>query len=500
MQRTRTYDVPSGDAVMADGRMAGSTIHFDEENQILKYQDAITFYQKSLEEDQIMEDLKKGLLAATEEKQRGYLKRYIIERVQQLRKALLKKQINDWRPPYAPELGDKEIDKLSVWIVEQEERVSALERDKTYQFVKLVAGNLSQDVESLLIFNRDKRHSKNPFFEVPGVNSLEDVSDARAKIIEAIAKEEKELAVETSLNRVLTVLTTRQVSSEEKPDPGKQFASPFERSGNLSLKLANDLNLLFQDSKLPGNEKEGSWEIILTSPRQNQAELTPYQRLVKKIGILEDDEQASGTRWTKENIYGSIDQGKLESGIGELIEFFKDNNFQNAKESEYAYENAQPSAEILKQQQKLETLTLLLKKTDIAASRQRMFGGLDWTERPENMKTADMIPELFMGIEKATMLVQRNVRSLRDVPDHSIFIEHSENGFSSLFAELTARQINIAHFFEGVRGSFDRNHARVRLTIERLLHAMRGFSFVDNKVVLESSGRQQWGVDRLDYM
>ena len=496
MQRTRSYDVPSGDAVMADGRMAGSTILFDEENEILKYQDAITFYQKSLKKDGYIENYIAILLASTDEKEQEESQNLIIDRVQELRKLQLKKQINEWRPPYAPQLGDGEIDKLSKWIVEQEERVSALERDKTYQFVKLVAGNLSQDVESLLIFNRDKRHSQNPFFEVPGDNSLEDVSNARAKIIEAIAKKRGQLYLETALNRVLAVLTTTQISPKE-PASGTSFFGSFKRSGDLFLKLATDLNLLFQDTKKPGNEKEDSWELVEDQQAPGvELQFTPYQRLVRAMEILRNREQFE--KGPKPIFTALPKSTELEKGPP--LEWFKLYKEDLAKEIEYAYENAPPSVEMLELEQELETLTLLFKKTDIAASRQRMFGGLDWTERPENMKNADMIPELFMGIEKATMLVQRNVASLRDVPDHSIFIEHSENGFSSLFAELTARQINIAHFFEGVRGSFDRNHARVRLTIERLLHAMRGFSFVDNKVVLGSNGRKQWEVDRLDYM
>lgn len=499
MQRTRTYEAPSGNVVMAQGRVAGSTVHFDDENKFESYDDAYKTYQSFGKEDTEIKDLVKEI-GQTDDAVKKERKK--TEAIQLIRKFFFKNKIDDWRPPYAPKLGDTEIRKLSRWIVEQEERLSALENDKTYQFVKLVAGNLSQDVDSLLIFNRDKRHSKNPFFEVPGDNSWRDVSDAREKIIETIAETKEELVLETVLNRVLAVLTTKKKATEEPGQGGfllggETFTEPFRRTGNFFLNLNADLTFLFEDSKK--KEEKNSWDTVgIKQTGRAEIPYTAYQRFVNTVEALRNREYKEES---KDNYYRAFPEvDDLQKAPP--YDWFAAQKEDVAKECEYAYKTAQPSFEMLELEQELDSLTLLLKKTDLAASRQRMFGGLDWTERLENMKTADMIPELFMGIEKATVLVQRNVPSLQDVPDHSFFIEHSENGFRSLFAELVARQINVAHFFEGVRGSFDRNHARVRLTIERLLHAMRGYVFVDNKVRLNSNGRQQqqWRVDRLDYM
>jgi len=397
MQRTHTYDVPSGDAVMAEGNISGSRMQFDKKTSVNK------------------------------------------------------NDIEDWRPPYAPKLTDGEADKLVRWINLQEKRTLLLQNDPMYNFVKLVAGNLSQNVESLLSYQREQRHSRETFFDIVGEDSGIDIKNALKALEEQIGDATVDL-------RLLRLYDFFQAQVERLLSQRDRASGP---ASTMYLNKFADLETLRNGGEL-GSRLYGD---LLDYISENKAGL-------------------------------SIDDVDEDTEPEKIIVWFQESVKSN---SQVISADIMPSKKTTTKKQELERLEMLKQKTDIATVRMRMFAGLDWTERLENMQTADMSPELFMGLDKAVTLVKLNVRGLRSVPDAEAIINGKNRVLITLFAELTARQINIAHFFEGIRGSFDRNHARVRLSVERLLSAMRRFRYENEEIMDTTESHDSWKLDRLDF-
>lgn len=396
MQRTHTYDVPSGDAVMAEGNIQGSRIQFEKKASVNK------------------------------------------------------NDIEEWRPPYAPKLTDGEADKLVNWINLQEQRTFLLQNDAMYNFVKLVAGNLSQNVESLLSYQREQRHSRETFFDIVGEDSGIDIKNA----LKALEGQISDATIDLKLLRLYDFFRTQVERLLSQRDRRSDPAS------EMYLNKFADLESLYKGGVL-GKRLYGN---LLDYISDNNAGLT--------IDVSEDTEPEVIIVWLEQSVKSN---------------------------SQVISADIIPSKETATKEQELERLEMLKQKTDIATVRMRMFAGLDWTERLENMQTADMSPELFMGLDKAVTLVKLNVRGLRFVPDAEAIINGKNRVLITLFAELTARQINIAHFFEGIRGSFDRNHARVRLSVERLLSAMRRFRYENEEIMDTTESHDSWKLDRLDF-
>lgn len=161
------------------------------------------------------------------------------------------------------------------------------------------------------------------------------------------------------------------------------------------------------------------------------------------------------------------------------------------------------TVKIRKHELELDAMEDLYDKTDINAIRKRMASALHWLERPEVMNTADMSEDLVMGLDKATTMVLMNVPDLEAIPEEeamTLFANGHNKQFTTLFADLVAKQINTVRFFEGIRASFDRNHTRVRIIARSIFNAMKKFSYRNGKIVNPSRPhRRMIGLDRLDF-
>jgi len=432
MYRTPVYDAPpQEDAVMADGKMIGGTLFFNDDVKLNKERTDVLKGDKSFFSNQLENDIDKT-----------------------------------YRPPYAPKLSNTEITDIKDWIQKQEKRIIQLEQDPAYQFIKLVAGNLSRDVDNLLKFDTERRHNSEAFFDVPGKDSFEDLVEGRKNVIREIAKIKAEIDLrqlylffESVLKAFLTVPNS----------DNKKMINPLTRNSKIDdifkQKLATLVNL--NNNTDLGRELYGKLYNLIS------------QNLQRFPGL----------------------KGEKDFDVFDIV------NWLQEKSSYYVQSSSQDvtkTAEIYSLEYQQKSLEDLIDRLDVTSARRRKYAALNWLERPEIMGMADMTPELFMGVDKAITLVKLNVSGFRALPDSNtktfdIIVKSKMHTFITLFAELTARQMNLAHFFEGLRGSFDKNHARVRLSIERLLKAMRHFKYSDNKILDARSNNNDFFADRLDF-
>ena len=146
-----------------------------------------------------------------------------------------------------------------------------------------------------------------------------------------------------------------------------------------------------------------------------------------------------------------------------------------------------PSAQYEDAKEEVERLERALSKITIASRRMRAASTLDWLERSEVLKAADMNEELFMAVDEATMLVLTRVPGFKALQTDTGAIEvlvNSDNSiFQSYFAILTANIIRQARFYTGQRGAFDKNHARIAMMSSRLMTALQAFSYNDGKII-----------------
>jgi hypothetical protein len=370
-------------------------------------------------------------------------------------------------PPYMPKLSETERDNISKWLVGKQREVKALRADNLYRFVLLVAGNLSVPAERLLRYQVELRHSDERFFGVAGDDSTKDMEKIKSTLTAAISDKTVEVRKQRKFDllKYQVDMIRSQFSSNIRDKTG------IPRTDVRAMTLTE----IIQDLESVG---ENSLQ-----------ELAEYLNLMKGtvpseyISVVGGRNSVSDFKNLKSQQMNSYFLSYLFEGY--VAEF----------------DTMQRSEKLIRKRMELDSLQELYAETDINTVRKRIASALAWLERPEVLNTADMSEELVMGLDKATTLVQMNIKAFEDVPYDDaqlLFAGGTNRNFTTLFADLVARQINIAHFFEGVRGSFDRNHARIRLVIERILNAMRKFSYQDGTISL-GTRQQEFKLDRLDF-
>jgi len=371
-------------------------------------------------------------------------------------------------PPYMPKLSETERDNISKWLVGKQREVKALRADNLYRFVLLVAGNLSVPAERLLRYQVELRHSDERFFGVAGDDSTKDMEKIKSTLTAAISDKTVEVRKQTKFDllKYQVDMIRSQLSSNIK---GKTGIPPTDIRAMTLSEIIQDLEFTGENSL---QELAGYLNLMKgTVPIQYTSVVDTKEKNVSDFTKL---------TWQQMNSY--FLSYLFEGYVAE-------------------YDTMQRSEELIRKRMELDSLQELYAETDINTVRKRIASALTWLERPEVLNTADMSEELVMGLDKATTLVQMNIKAFEDVPYDKaqlLFAGGTNRNFTTLFADLVARQINIAHFFEGVRGSFDRNHARIRLVIERILNAMRKFSYQDGTISL-GTRQQEFKLDRLDF-
>lgn len=407
------------------------------------------------------------------------------------RKDYIKEKLKESAPPYMPKLTEEEIKNLSTWITKKEEEVKTVQKDPLYKFVVLVAGNLSVPVDKLFRFNIEHRHTEDRFFDVPGSDSQDDMILIKSRLTQSIADKNVELKTEKIFQELVELVDRiqEQVSFNALPFKG----NGVKKTSILAYELTSRVELLNQSKYkkvIDGRE-------ISTTKLDD---LTGYmnETVLKNRLPLTWADISQNNQTVEERELGFQDMTRDEVRDYLLFYMPEDTDFSSTP-------NLKTSA-IYKLEKELSALEDLYARTDIGAIRKRMAAALNWIERKEVLGMGDMNEELVMGLDKATTLVRMNVPSMENVREEDamdLFAgglpEKSDRAFTTLFADLVAKQINLVHFLEGIRGSFDRNHARIRLTIERILSAMKKFSYVHGKVQFIKTARTFSSLDRLDY-
>ena len=386
----------------------------------------------------------------------------------------MKARIEKNTPPYMPKLSSTESDNISKWLVGKQREVKALRDDNLYRFVLLVAGNLSVPAEQLLRYRVELRHSDERFFGVAGDDSKKDMEEIKSTLTAAISDKTVELRKQRNFD-----LLKRQVDLIRSA----RFSNIQNKTGIPKTDIrAMTLTEIIQDLPFKIDEGENSIE-ELGAYLNLMGGTVPKQYVTVVPGMFGRERQV--------NDFTALSQEEMNS-------YFLSHLFENYVAK---YDEMPRSEELIKKRMELDSLQELYAETDINTVRKRIASAMEWLERPEVLSTADMSEELVMGLDKATTLVQMNIKTFEDVPyDEAqlLFAGGTSRHFTTLFADLVARQINIVHFFEGVRGSFDRNHARIRIVIERILNAMKKFSYQDGTISFGTRQRE-FQLDRLDF-
>ena len=348
MYRTPVYDAPpQEDAVMADGKMIGGTLFFDDDVKLNKERT----------------DVLKGKESFISSQFAGGID-------------------DKYRPPYAPKLSDDEIDDIEEWITDQEKRIIQLEQDPAYQFIKIVAGNLSRDVDNLLKFDTDRRHNSETFFDVPGKDSFEDLVDGRKNVIFEIAK----IKAEIDLRQLYLFFDSVLKAFVTGPE-NKGMKNPFTDKSEVDDKFKQKLSTLFTFS---------------TS------------------NVTDNDNNRLGTKLFEKLSKFMKKNGQAFKGLNEYDDLVSVVNWLQENSSYYIQISSQDvpkTADIYRLEYQQKSLEGLIDRLDVTSARRRKYAALNWLERPEVMGMADMTPELYMGVDKAITLVKLNVSSFHSLPD-----------------------------------------------------------------------------------
>jgi len=407
-------------------------------------------------------------------------------------------------PPYMPKLTEPEIRRISVWLARKEGEVKRVQNDSLYKFVYEVAGNLAIPVDQLFKYKTDERHSTERFFDVPGDDSQDDMTTIRERLIDSIGEKQMEIKREN----ILQVL--------------KELVNELVHRRNLGL-LQTDGGEMSRDSV----EALDLYEFISMLSESQEIEMgtdPPTTIVVKKIDELKQHMQKNISGLPR--LYVSRNPAQPRTFLGqkffifgarETTETLEPNDFIDVDDEviqEYLLyhiplgydlkaEPQQKTAKIYQLERQLSSLEDLYAKSDIGAVRKRVSSALHWLERKEVFEYGDMSEELVMGLRKATMKVRFNVPGMQNVKQErakDLFAGGSNEDFTTLFADLVAREINLVHFLEGIRGNYDRNHARIRVTIAKILNAMRKFVYFNGEIVVKNrQGASEWHADRLDF-
>lgn len=415
------------------------------------------------------------------------------------RKNYIEEKLKESAPPYMPKLTEEEIKNLSTWITQKETEVKSVQKDPLYKFVVLVAGNLSVPVDKLFRFNMEHRHTEDRFFDVPGSDSQDDMILIKKRLTQSIADKEDELQTENIFQELIEFVN--YISEERSLGIVNKDGN---RNANAGTGLAADRDLTYFIDLLDKTE----YTAILAQNAEGED-------ITQKKTKLDDLREYMGSvtlpvtyttynKTPKETKTVKSEAGGFENLTKKEVLYYL--LFYLPPEKVFLQIPRYKTIEIYKLERELSALKDLYARTDIGAVRKRMAAALNWIERKEVLGMGDMSEELVMALDKATTLVIMNVPTMQNVKEEEAMelfsgglTDRSNRFFTTLFADLVAKQINLVHFLEGIRGSFDRNHARIRLTIERILSAMKKFSYANGTLKIYRMTKTFPQMDRLDY-
>ena len=392
-------------------------------------------------------------------------------------KTAIAQEYQTLRPPYAPSIESDELQSVLNWVAAEEEQRKAVNEDPVYRFVYKVAGYTGDTVERMIKRDVNKRRSTNAFLDVPGADIEQMLDKTKKKVDQMIAANSVKLSKQRAFDRM-----KRQVDYIASSQSIRELTM---YKGDDSIVL-NDLSVLDDvGSTIGGKDMEN-----LRAYMESSADRLPqdYSNLeaTPLLGARVDDK--------------SVNDFENVETVAPFIRFHLYEGYTLVKDDVI---DTEESIALSLEEKRLQKIS---ESITIASMRERKAASLDWLERSEVMKTADMNEELYMAVDQATNLILTRVPGMAlllrmETNGHpeEILINSSNRAFGSYFANLTGNLIRDSRFFSGQRSSFDRNHARLTLMNDRLIRALSRFSYFNGKIVSEDE-TELMGQERIAYM
>lgn len=398
-------------------------------------------------------------------------------------------EYNKLRPPYAPGVDGMEIREVLNWIAAEESHVTAVNDDPVYRFVYKVAGYVGDTVERMLKRDRTKRHTSAALFDVPGTD-----------IVQQLDRSQREVATELAFTR--TRLSQRQLF-----DVLKHQIDLIE-AAHLILPRPEPLT----DKSGGGMEISNAIGGLSKETGDNLPNLEGIRQYLesKGDGIPQKYNTERAAWWLKRGLAVLTFAGPQVEEEYADVDNFTDIDIVKPYLMDHIYKGftatmneTLPSLETRGLDIEIERLENIMKSISVSALRQRKAATMDWLERAEVMKTADMNEELFSAVDAATNLVITRIpgmRSLQDVPNpEEILINSTNSTFGSYFVKIAGNLIRSSRFFSGQRASYDKNHGRVSLLNDRIMQALSGYSYIHGKIVNSERRSFRGGHERIAY-
>jgi hypothetical protein len=447
MRRSAVFRVGDGNpydtGMMAEGRLSGPRVHFDDKK-----------WGKEFDPE---EAVKAGFNADAWKKLTPAQQREIAG------------EYMDLRPPYAPAPTLDEITKTLDWIATEDSHVESVSNDPVYQFVYLVAGHLGENIDRMLKYDVNKRRGAISNFDVPGDDIKRELQTSWQNVIDSMTAVRRKMETQSAFDYLkiyvdlvatgTAVPRTAAVEKEQQIDPT-----------DISADLIDAYNLLPEgdDNDDPSVASVGG--------------LLNYMDIKGQEGVLPG--RYISARATGDEVINL--KGVIENPDVHLVPYLIANSFEGYT---IQFADTPDSLEYAEYKGEMDRLKGIMSQLTLTAIRKRHASTLDWLERSEVLKMADMNEEMFMGLNKATTMVIRRIPGLRgldglrDPSPEGILINTNNREFFSKFAELTGKIIEQTRFFSKGRGSYDRNHMRLSMLIDRMVKSMQSYTYSDGEII-----------------